>query len=425
MILLMYPAALLLISTGTAVQWENPPKVIGTSTPLKVLTTNPHGVREVRAAVLQEGKSYPVYSNGAAARRWSLFRTTEKPVLHEMDAGTKAAPGLKDGKAQLVVEAVSNDLRGRTDRLTLDVEVNTQPPSLQVDDTLVIVSQGGAGAIGYSASGYWTETGVKVGGYRFRSYPNPSGGGPAHRLCVFGFPHDVSAEEKPVVYALNPTGAEVVAPIKSQIQAKKFRRRKLDLTQKFLDKIFQELDRGGTGDAVTRFTRINRDLRKANNQTLADLRLQSADKPLWSGPFQQLANTSVEAQFCDYRTYIYEGKSVDEQVHLGFDLASTAHAKVVASNDGKVVHAAPLGIYGNAIVIDHGMGVQSLYAHLSQFGVKAGDSVKKDQEIARSGSTGLAGGDHLHFSMLVDGVPVNPLEWWDPLWLEKRLTSRY
>ncbi len=145
---------------------------------------------------------------------------------------------------------------------------------------------------------------------------------------------------------------------------------------------------------------------------------------LWVGPFQQLGNSQVEAAFADHRTYFYNGKEIDQQVHLGFDLAVTSSVEVVAANNGKVVHAAFLGIYGNCVIIDHGLGVQSLYAHLSQIGVKVGDTVTKGQAIGRSGMTGLAGGDHLHFTMLVNGQAVNAVEWWDTKWMEDRVLRK-
>jgi murein DD-endopeptidase MepM/ murein hydrolase activator NlpD len=97
---------------------------------------------------------------------------------------------------------------------------------------------------------------------------------------------------------------------------------------------------------------------------------------------------------------------------------------VRAGNDGRVVWADYFGIYGNTIVLDHGMGVQSLYGHLSSIDVRAGDTVKKDQVMGRSGMTGLAAGDHLHFSVLVGGHPVNPVEWWDPHWIEDRVMRK-
>jgi murein DD-endopeptidase MepM/ murein hydrolase activator NlpD len=132
----------------------------------------------------------------------------------------------------------------------------------------------------------------------------------------------------------------------------------------------------------------------------------------------------VEASFADHRTYLYGEKEVDNQVHLGFDLAVTAAVPVVSSNAGTVLHSAWLGIYGNCVIVDHGMGVASLYGHLSSIDVKPGETVKKGQVLGRSGMTGLAGGDHLHFTMLVQGHPVNPVEWWDPHWIEDRVNRK-
>jgi murein DD-endopeptidase MepM/ murein hydrolase activator NlpD len=138
----------------------------------------------------------------------------------------------------------------------------------------------------------------------------------------------------------------------------------------------------------------------------------------------QLGNSQVEASFADHRTYFYKGQEVDQQVHLGFDLAATRSVPVVAANAGKVLQASWLGIYGNCVMIDHGMGVASLYGHLSSLDVKTGNTVARGQTIGRSGMTGLAGGDHLHFTMLVSGHPVNPVEWWDPHWIQDRVERK-
>jgi len=177
-------------------------------------------------------------------------------------------------------------------------------------------------------------------------------------------------------------------------------------------------------DLPNTFVKINSDLRRQNAQTIADLAKKTAPEMMWNTPFEPLTNAAVEAKFADFRTYIYQGREVDKQVHLGFDLASFAGAKVVAANRGKVLFADELGIYGNCVIIDHGMGVQSLYAHLSSFAVKAGDMVEKDQELGRSGMTGLAAGDHLHFTMLVNGHAVNPIEWWDQHWIQDRILRK-
>ena len=157
-------------------------------------------------------------------------------------------------------------------------------------------------------------------------------------------------------------------------------------------------------------------------QELADLRLKTEPKILWHGPFYRLGK--VESFFADQRTYFYNGKKVDQQMHLGFDLSDVQASPVKAANSGRVVHAGPLGIYGNCIVLDHGYALQSVYGHMRQIDVKPGDMVQKEQVMGKSGDTGLAGGDHVHFSMQIDGVQINPIEWWDEHWIKDRILSK-
>ncbi len=112
---------------------------------------------------------------------------------------------------------------------------------------------------------------------------------------------------------------------------------------------------------------------------------------------------------------------MDTAVHLGYDLASLKHSPVPAANSGVVVFAAPLTIYGNTVVVDHGLGLQTLYGHLSSIEVKEGDQVKQGQALGRTGITGLAVGDHLHYEVLIGGVSVTPVEWWDGRWIRDHI----
>ena len=170
---------------------------------------------------------------------------------------------------------------------------------------------------------------------------------------------------------------------------------------------------------------LNSELRRLNAAKIGSFAAESAPELLWRGEvFHPFTNNAVESAFADRRTYYYQGREVDRQVHLGFDLASYAQTPIVAANRGRVVFADELGIYGNAVIIDHGLGLQSLYAHLSTIDVAPGAMVEKDQPIGRSGMTGLAGGDHLHFTMLVHGRAVNPVEWWDPHWITDRVDRK-
>ena len=133
---------------------------------------------------------------------------------------------------------------------------------------------------------------------------------------------------------------------------------------------------------------------------------------------------SNQAGFADHRVYEYEGKVIDRQVHLGIDLASVQHAPVPAANSGVVQFSGDLGIYGKTVLIDHGFGLFSMYAHLNASDVTKGQQVARGDTIGRTGSTGLAGGDHLHFSILVHNTFVNPIEWWDAAWIHNNITVK-
>jgi murein DD-endopeptidase MepM/ murein hydrolase activator NlpD len=232
------------------------------------------------------------------------------------------------------------------------------------------------------------------------------------------------------VFARDVAGNEARAQFEHRVFPKKFRNSRIPLDDKFLSRVVPailqsspQLQASGN-DLLPAFLKINNDLRRMNNDAIAALAKKTAAAILWEGAFQPLGGSQVESSFADFRTYLYDGKDVDRQVHLGFDLAKTANAPVTSANNGKVLFADELGIYGNTVVVDHGMGLQSLYAHLSSFAVKEGDDVKKGQQLGASGQTGLAGGDHLHFSMMVNGQFVNATEWWDPHWIEDRITRK-
>ena len=422
LLVIALPVGLLLVSNGTELKIDPPVTAIGTSTPVQVRVDNPHGIRRFTAIIEQNGTRYTVVDLREEAHRWMFWRSHQGPQIRHLQAGKQQASALHDGKARLIVEAQSNDLRGRTDSVEADVQIVLEPPRVSADGAQHYINQGGSELVVFTPGGYVTDSGVRAGKYEFRSFPHPSGHG--QRFSLFAYPWDLAGDVAPVVFVRNPAGTEATARFWYKLFPKKFRSRDLPIDDAFLEKVVNQIEPGGSGDLLTRFLKINGEMRKQNNKTIADLRLKTADHFLWSGPFLPLMNAAVESNFADRRSYIYKGKKVDEQVHLGFDLAVTEHVSVPAANDGIVVWAENLGIYGNCVVVDHGYGLQSIYGHLSEFAVKPGDAVKKGQSLGKSGSTGLAGGDHLHFSMQVDGVQVNPIEWWDEHWIKDRILSK-
>lgn len=422
LIVLIGVPAYIFFSVSSSSVIQPPPQVLGRTASVPVQVANPNGIRSL-TLTLRQGKAVSEAGARWDSARWFLSQKHLPPQTANVQL--KAAPesGFRTGPAKLAVTAVSNDLRGKTDVQEFDVAISLEPPRVQADGVQHYINQGGAELVTFAVSGAWTEAGVKVGGYRFRSYPVPGAKSPNERFCMFAFPWDVPATEVPEVYAKDAAGQEATGRFWFKVFPKNWRKRELELNDAFLDKVASELN-PGSGTTLDRFLEVNRDMRQQNNAALAALRNQTEQKFLWVSPFEQLSNSQVEAQFADFRTYIYNGKKVDEQVHLGFDLSKTAQSPVVAANSGRVVFAGPLGIYGNCVVIDHGYTLQSIYAHMSSISVKAGDRVERRQEIGRSGATGLAGGDHLHYSMQLDGVQVNPVEWWDAHWIQDRIASK-
>jgi murein DD-endopeptidase MepM/ murein hydrolase activator NlpD len=390
---------------------------LGQATPVSVRVHDPNGVRSVKAFVEQNGSRYQVFDMAQASKSadsdWSFT------------AGIKNTPQLQAGNARLIVESISNDLLRKTGRAEREVMVVTQPPSLNVDSEQHYLYLGMADLATFEVSGSYTDAGVKVGDQTFRAWPMP--GGKPGLFSLYAFAWNMPPDTVPLVYAGNGTGSDVTSPLVVIFPKKeqpKYTVHDLQISESFIQKVVNELDPSGSGDPVARFVKINSEMRRANNKTLSDLRLKTADKFLWSQPFIRQPHSQAEANFADLRNYMYDGKKIDQQVHLGYDLAVTQHVGVQASNDGKVVYAAPLGIYGNCIVVDHGYGLQTIYGHLSRIDVHEGDIVKQGQVMGLSGMTGMAGGDHIHFAMQLDGVQIDPKEWWDRHWIQDHIAKR-
>ena len=404
-------------SATPVVDLASPVTSLGQATPITIHVRDPHGVRRLAAFVEQNGARYQV---------WELAQPSSLPdATWNFTAGIRTTPQLQEGKAKLIVEATSNDLLRKTARYEDDVTVVTRPPIVSVDSDQHYLYLGMADLATFNLSGNWTEAGVRVGDQTFRAWPMP--GGKPGFFALFAFAWNMPSGTVPVVYASNGTGNDVTGPLVFQFPKKEqphYTLHDLQVSDRFMQKVDGELDPNGSGDPVARFVKINSEMRRANNKVLSDLRFKTADKFLWSQPFARQSHSQAEASFADVRNYMYEGKKIDQQVHLGYDLAVTEHVGVEASNDGRVVYAAPLGIYGKCIVVDHGYGLQTIYGHLSQINVHEGDMVKRGQVMGTSGQTGMAGGDHIHFAMQLDGVQIDPKEWWDSHWIKDHIARR-
>jgi murein DD-endopeptidase MepM/ murein hydrolase activator NlpD len=414
--------ALVTMSTNTA-ETVTVPATIGLASPVTVKLVNPHGVRSLNAHLEQDGKQFPLFEERVPSRHF-FWKRHEPARTIAFEAGKNKAPELKEGPADLVVTAVSNDFIGGADTTRHKVNVVLAAPRVVADDLQHYINQGGMELVTMTPGGSWTEAGVRVGKYTFRSFPLP--GHSEQRFAMFAYPWDLPADVTPMVFARNLAGTEATAKFWFKLFPKKFRARDFPVDDALMEKLVNSVDPNNSllpgKDLLARFLYINGELRRKDNQQLADLRLKTEEKILWNGPFLHWGKE--EADYADVRSYISHGNKVDQQVHLGFDLSDTQTTPVKAANDGRVVWAADLGIYGNSVVLDHGYALQSIYGHMRQIDVKVGDMVQKGQKMGMEGQTGLAGGVHLHFSMQVDGVQVNPREWWDEHWIHDRVMSK-
>ena len=232
----------------------------------------------------------------------------------------------------------------------------------------------------------------------------------------------------PHAVAWDQAGNEGVASFPAKVLKRAFRASSIEIEEDFVEEVAGPLAREARLEDSTpadTFRRVNEELRTLNEATVREsLAGSKQDKPLWQGAFKQLQGSKVTSRFAEDRSYILNEVPVSRARHYGFDLASVARAPITATAHGIVAFAGPLGIYGRCVVIDHGLGVASLYGHLSEIQVEKGEAVEVGQVLGRSGSTGLAAGDHLHFAILVGNDYVNPLEWWDPKWLRSHIGVR-
>jgi len=402
--------------------------LVGRNRPLVVDVKDRAGLKSLRATVTQGEKEQVIVDETydpprtEAQIKWS---PAQDPKIH-----------LKDGPGKLTVTARNVSwggfFKGRASTLSKSFTARLVPPRIEVLTRQHYVNQGGCDMVVYKVTPAGAESGVVVGTAFFKGFPLPGAADSAVRFAIFALPYDVDPATPIRVRARDDAQNESLVGFWVKVLPRAFRTREIEVDDAFLNKVVPEImsqtpSLTDHGDLLKNFLAINRDLRKANNQAIADLAAKSRAEFLWKEPFLQLINSQVEAAFADHRIYKYHGKEIDRQDHLGYDLATVAHAPVVASNDGVTIMAQYFGIYGNTIVIDHGYGLLSLYGHLSAFNVKEDDpvhAVKRGQTIAQSGETGLAGGDHLHFSMVLQGTQVDAREWWDPHWIHDRIQAK-
>ncbi len=338
--------------------------------------------------------------------------------------------GIKNGPAELHVKvedySKAKVFSGNKTEFMSKVNLDLVAPIAAELSSTQYLNHGGSGFIVYKVSADTIKSGVKIGDYFFEGY----GGNfknPDINICFFAYPYDIEYGEDMYLYSEDIAGNSSLQQFDYNLKNINYRERNINVSEKFVkSKMLPLLLNEDVSDSSSEeiFLKVNAVMRKDNNSKISKVTNKSVDVMLWKGRFSQLSNSKVEANFADHRTYLFNDKPVDKQYHLGYDLSVTKNYPVEAANNGIVVFADNLGIYGNTVILDHGMGVMSLYSHLSSISVKEKQEVNKNDILGKTGVTGLAGGDHLHFGMYIHGVAVRPIEWWDPKWINEKVLDR-
>ncbi|MCD6527572.1 MAG: M23 family metallopeptidase [Desulfuromonas sp.] len=373
------------------------------------------GLAAVEVKILQNGhqfvvleKSYPLDTPSA----------TEQLPLNNLL--------LEDGPLTVQISvrdrAIYHFGKGNVQESALNLTRDSRPPIISILSTAHNLNQGGAGLIAYSVSEPVTKSGIQIGDYFFPGYQQSNG----NYLCLFAFPYNVDSSKVPRLIAVDQAQNQGMGGFYYHLNRRNFRSDRIGISERFLNSKMPQFQHlfPEAKTPLEIFLKVNRELRPRNRARLVDIGLNTTEQFAWSKSFLRQPNAANRAMFGDHRTYEYKGKKIDNQTHLGIDLASTARAPVPATNTGEVVFAEFMGIYGQCIIIDHGLGLQTLYAHLSRMDVQIGDLIERGQSIGTTGATGLAGGDHLHFGVIISGIPVNPVEWWDKNWVKNNITSK-
>ncbi len=339
--------------------------------------------------------------------------------------------GIKEGPAVLRVRARDGSLwkffGGNETVLQKELTIDVTPPTLQLIAEDRYINFGGAGAIVYQASADTVASGVRVGDRFFPGHKGQTKGQPDHFIALFAHPYSAPADVKAALVATDKAGNSREMALSYELKNVSYRKSTLAISERFIQTKVAPLLNGAAdsqGGAKEIFLAVNNRLRKENDDRIAAITKKSTSTMLWKGAFVQLSNSKVEANFADERTYTYNGQPIDKAHHLGYDLSVTKRYPVEAANHGSVVLAGDLGIYGNTVILDHGIGLFTLYSHLSSIDVKEGDAVQQRQVLGRTGETGLAGGDHLHYGVYLHGVAVLPMEWWDPKWINDNIQPK-
>jgi len=340
----------------------------------------------------------------------------------------------KGTNSKLFIETVDNSkwnlLEGNRATKTVDIQIDTRKPVANVLENSRYIQRGGSGVVVMHVK----DENLKDAyisfndQQRFKLQPFYK---KDYYVALVAWPINFEEFKRVNLVAIDRANNKTITKVPFYIQNKKIRTDKIKLSERFIKNISasvleQSLEPIPT-NLVDIFLQSNKILREKNISTIQNIAEKSIQIQMIDNfdikSFKRLRGSKTVAGFAERRHYYLNDEKINEAWHLGIDWASVKKAPVYSSNEGMVIFNEYLGLYGNTIIVDHGMGLASLYAHTSAQSIEIGDQITRNQKIANTGATGAVFGDHLHFGILVQGLEVNPVEWMDSNWIKVRITD--
>jgi len=405
---------------------EAPAKVYANAkTPIKFTLSDNSSIKSAKVTLMANGKKIPIYSQNFLLK--SKKQNVEVKVPKEITNS-------KITKWNIIIEANDgskwNFLRGNKSIFRGELLIDKTPPIIDMVEKSYSILKGGSALVIYKAiDNNLKETYVDVGnGVKFKAIKYKKDGVYA-TLIAWPFNRD---SFNPTIVAIDTSGNISKYPFDIYRRNKNYRVSKIRATDRFINGKISQLasqdpDYANITKKLDKFKAVNELMRKKNEDYIhSHSKKVTPFNGSWDiKPFYPLKGAKKVSDFGAKRYYYYGSPDniISTSYHVGYDFASVRHANLYASNPGIVVSTKRNGIYGNMPLIDHGFGLYTLYGHCSTILVKTGQRVKRGEVIAKTGKTGLALGDHLHFGILVQGVEVYPLEWMGKKWIKDNITD--
>jgi len=297
------------------------------------------GIRAVTVTVKKNSNTYVVFEE-----HFPDVQFHQRVTFNLKDAG------LREGAFELEIKASDASLagfgKGNTTTRRMEMRMDSLPPRISVKTMPPYVRRGGVGTIAYTVSEDVRTSGVKVGDLFFPGFRQPNG----DYYCFFAFPHFLTVQQyAPDIMAEDMAGNVTSSRLAFRPIDKQFRHDNIPLSDNFLNSKMPDFqaDFPDATSMLDLFLKVNSVMRKSNEEKLLEVGRNTASSMLWKGEFLRLPNSANRAGFADHRSYIYGGRVVDEQTHLGLDLASLAMAPIPAANSGRLCgqsgHLRPVG----------------------------------------------------------------------------------